>query len=48
LSALSHPVLRLFYIFAYVFDVPLARGLLWAFGLLTTIILYKEAIFQVL
>ena len=47
-SALSHPVLRLFYIFAYIFDVPLARGLFWAFGLLTTIILYKEAIFQIL
>ncbi len=48
ISAFSHPVLRLFYIFAYIFDVPLARGMFWASGLLTTIILYKEAITQIL
>ena len=48
LSAWAHPVLRLFYIFAYIFDVPLARGLFWASGLVTTIILYKEAITQIL
>ena len=47
-AALSHPVLRLFYIFAYIFDIPLARGIFWASGLLATIILYKEAITQIL
>ena len=40
----SHPTLRLLYIFAYIFDFPLARGFFWATGLLSTIILYKEAI----
>ena len=47
-AALAHPLLRVFYIGAYIFDVPLARGLLWASGLLTTIILYKEALIQIL
>ena len=47
-SALFHPLLRFLYILAYIFDVPLARGLFWASGLLTTIILYKEAIIQIL
>ena len=45
LSALSHPVLRLLYIFAYVFNIPTARGLCWAIGILSTIILYKEGLF---
>ena len=48
LAAFSHPVLRLFYICAYIFDIPLARGIFWASGLLTTFILYKEAIIQII
>ena len=47
-SALAHPALRVFYIFAYIFDFPLARGLFWASGVLTTIIMYKEGITQIL
>ncbi len=48
IAAWSHPVLRLFYIFAYVFDIPKARGLLWASGLLSTAILFKEGLWQLL
>ena len=48
LAAWAHPVLRLFYISAYIFNVPLARGLFWASGLLTTFILYKEALSQII
>ena len=44
----SHPVFRLFYIGAYVFNVPAARGLMWAFGILATLLLYKEGLTQLL
>ena len=47
-AAWSHPFLRLFYIISYVFDVPKARGLFWASGLLSTIILFKEGFFQLI
>ena len=40
-----HPLARLLYIFAYVFNIPTARGLCWAIGILSTIILYKEGLF---
>ena len=43
-AAYAHPVLRIFYILSYVFNIPLARGLFWASGLLSTIILYREGI----
>ena len=46
IAAWTHPFARLLYIFAYVFNIPLARGLCWAIGLLSTIILYKEGISQ--
>ena len=48
LAAFAHPILRLLYIFAYVFNIPAMRGLTWAFGILSTLILYKEGISQVL
>ena len=48
ISAWAHPFVRLLYIFAYVLNIPAARGLCWATGLLSTIILYKEAITQIL
>ena len=48
ISAWAHPCIRLLYIPAYVLDIPAARGLCWATGLLSTIILYKEAISQIL
>ena len=48
LAALIHPFLRLLYIGAYVMDIPIARGLIWASGVLTTIVLYKEGITQLM
>ena len=47
-AAWCHPIFRLFYIFAYVFDIPKARGLLWASGLLSTAILFREGLWQLL
>ena len=45
-AAWSHPFIRFLYIGAYVFNIPLARGLIWATGILTTLVLYKEGITQ--
>ena len=38
--ALAHPVLRVFYIIAYLFNVPIARSVAWILGLLCSGILY--------
>ena len=46
LAAWIHPFLRFLYIGAYVFDIPVARGLIWASGIFTTLVLYKEGITQ--
>ena len=46
LAAWLHPFLRLLYIGAYVFNIPIARGLIWASGIFTTLVLYKEGITQ--
>ena len=48
ISAWTHPLLRFLYIWAYVFNIPVARGLLWASGVFTTLILYKEGITQLI
>tara|TARA_Y100001970_G_C14225943_1_gene855684 strand:- start:1871 stop:2275 length:405 start_codon:yes stop_codon:yes gene_type:complete len=47
-AAYIHPIVRLLYIFAYVFDIPKARGLFWASGLFSTAILFKEGLWQTL
>ena len=44
IAAWMHPLLRFLYIGAYVFNIPIARGLIWASGIATTLILYKEGI----
>ena len=44
IAAWCHPILRLLYIGAYVFNIPIARGLMWGSGIFTTLILYKEAL----
>ena len=44
IAAFAHPALRLAYIAAYVGNVPPARGLCWAIGLLCSGILYSEAL----
>ena len=46
LAAWAHPLLRFLYIGAYVFNIPVARGLIWASGIFTTLVLYKEGINQ--
>ncbi len=43
-----HPLFRFLYIWAYVFNIPIARGLIWASGVFTTLILYKEGITQLI
>ena len=48
IAAWIHPLLRFLYIFAYIFNIPIARGLLWATGVFTTLILYKEGITQLM
>ena len=46
IAAWIHPALRFLYIGAYVFNIPVARGLIWASGIFTTLVLYKEGITQ--
>ena len=48
IAAWMHPLLRLLYIGAYVFNIPIARGLIWASGIFTTLVLYKEGISQLM
>ena len=48
LAAWIHPLLRFFYIGAYIFNIPIARGLIWAAGLSTTLVLYEECITQLM
>ena len=48
LAAWSHPLLRFLYIGAYVFNIPKMRGFLWAFGILTSLILYEEGLSKLL
>merc|ERR1712078_398190 len=48
IAAWIHPIVRLLYIPSYVLNIPAARGLCWATGILSTIILFKEGISQIL
>ena len=48
ISAWMHPFLRFLYICFYVFNIPIARGLVWASGIFTTLVLYKESLTQLL
>ena len=43
-AAFAHPALRLAYIAAYVGNIPPARGLCWATGLLCSGLLYSEGL----
>jgi len=43
-AALLHPFIRLVYIFAYICDFPIIRGLSWVTGIFSTVILYKEGL----
>ncbi len=44
IASWGHPLFRFLYIGAYVFNFPTARGLLWASGIFTTLLLYKEGL----
>ena len=46
IAAFIHPFLRFLYIGAYVLNIPIARGLIWASGVFTTLVLYKEGLIQ--
>ena len=48
IAAWTHPIVRLLYIFSYVLNIPASRGLCWATGILSTLILYKEGISQII
>tara|TARA_B100001989_G_scaffold218055_1_gene169406 strand:+ start:68 stop:472 length:405 start_codon:yes stop_codon:yes gene_type:complete len=48
ISAWIHPLLRVLYICFYVFNIPTARGLTWASGILTTLLMYKEGLTQLI
>ena len=48
IAAFIHPLLRFLYIGAYVFNIPIARGLLWGSGLFATLVLYKEGLTQLM
>ena len=43
-AAWMHPLLRFLYIGAYIFNIPNARGLMWASGIFATLLLYKEGL----
>ena len=44
ITAWVHPFLRLVYIVTYIGNIPLARGLCWASGILCSTLLYKEGL----
>ena len=48
IAAISHPIIRILYIVAYILDIPLARSLFWAAGILTTVTLYAEGLFKII
>ena len=48
MAAWVHPFFRFLYILAYVLNVPIARGLMWASGVFTTLVLYKEGLAQLM
>ena len=47
-AAFAHPIIRLFYIGAYIFDLPLLRGFFWVIGVTSTAILYKEGLLAII
>ena len=48
IAAWVHPFCRLIYIGAYVFNIPIARGIIWAIGISATLVLYKEGLVQLI
>ena len=48
IAAWIHPLFRLLYIGAYIFNIPTARGLMWVSGIFTTLFLYKQGLTQLI
>ena len=48
IAAWAHPITRLIYIGAYIYNIPLLRGFCWAIGLICTGSLYYAGLIRVL
>ena len=48
IAAWIHPFSRLLYIGAYISNIPIARGFLWASGIFSSLVIYKEGLMQLM
>ena len=48
LASIAHPAARFVYIFAYIFNFPIARGISWAIGILCTLTLLIQGVVPLL
>ena len=48
IAAWIHPFSRLLYIGAYISNIPIARGFLWASGIFSSLVLYKEGLMKLM
>ena len=46
IAAWIHPFSRLLYIGAYISNIPIARGFLWALGIFSSLVIYKEGLMK--
>ena len=46
IAAWIHPFSRLLYIGAYISNIPIARGFLWASGIFSSLVIYKEGLMK--
>ena len=48
IAAWIHPFSRLLYIGAYISNIPIARGFLWASGIFSSLVMYKEGLMKLM
>ena len=48
IAAWIHPFSRLLYIGAYISNIPIARGFLWALGIFSSLVIYKEGLMKLM
>ena len=48
IAAWIHPFSRLLYIGAYISNIPIARGCLWASGIFSSLVIYKEGLMKLM
>ena len=48
IAAWIHPFSRLLYIGAYISNIPIARGFLWASGIFSSLVIYKEGLMKLM